>query len=299
MARDVRISPLEDRLLLAVDFGDASDALAGTGNYKTRDADGGPKHTIVAGIRLGASVDGEPDAAPTARANGDDVNLALPIDEDGVISRQTELIVTAGTVPTITLRATNTSGLARGTFNFTVNDAGLGIVSAPLTINVTAVADIVPDSLTANEDTALIANLITGTNGASADNFEGTPTLTSVTAATHGGATETAIVSINVVAGAELSIVATAVTRSSVVPVTISSLARMATTPSPAAAAAVSTTPATSSPTLRSTSGKHSCSCSPTERSSSRCKSAGCFAWNAIGQSVEVARCECAKFYFA
>ena len=87
----------------------------------------------------------------------DDVNLALPIDEDGVVSRQTDLIVTVGTVPTITLRATNTSGLARGTFNFTVNDAGMGIVSAPMTINVTAVNDVLvaqPRTVTTNEDTA-------------------------------------------------------------------------------------------------------------------------------------------------
>ena len=41
-----------------------------------------------------------------------------------------------------------------------------------MTVTVTAVADIVADSLTTNEDTAVTANLITGTNGASADNFE-------------------------------------------------------------------------------------------------------------------------------
>lgn len=49
-------------------------------------------------------------------------------------------------------------------------------------ITITPVADIVPDTVTTNEDTALSFNVITGTNGASADNFENANrTLTSVT----------------------------------------------------------------------------------------------------------------------
>ncbi|GGG05046.1 hypothetical protein GCM10010924_37040 [Rhizobium wenxiniae] len=49
-------------------------------------------------------------------------------------------------------------------------------------ITITPVADIVDDTVTTNEDTPLSFNVITGTNGASADNFENSGrTLTSVT----------------------------------------------------------------------------------------------------------------------
>src|SRR5437773_915444 len=69
---------LEDRAMLAIDFGDAPDlgGGAGAGDYQTLLANNGPRHTIVAGMRMGANVDGETDAFPNARANGDDVNQA-------------------------------------------------------------------------------------------------------------------------------------------------------------------------------------------------------------------------------
>lgn len=57
------------------DFGD----LAG---YPTLLADNGPRHTLVAGFRLGAKIDGELDGQPTANADGDD---AVTGDEDGVV----------------------------------------------------------------------------------------------------------------------------------------------------------------------------------------------------------------------
>src|SRR4051812_41994347 len=52
---------LEARPLLAADFGDAPDLGAGTGigNYKTLLADNGSSHTIVAGLQLGANIDGD------------------------------------------------------------------------------------------------------------------------------------------------------------------------------------------------------------------------------------------------
>ena len=60
-------------------------------------------------------------------------------------------------------------------------------------ITVTAVADIVADILTTNEDTAITANVITGTSGASADNFEsGARALTSVTQGANGSVSFTA-----------------------------------------------------------------------------------------------------------
>ena len=54
-------------------------------------------------------------------------------------------------------------------------------------ITVTPVADIVADSVTTPEDTAIIFNVITGTSGASPDNFENPAReVTSVTQGTHG-----------------------------------------------------------------------------------------------------------------
>ena len=72
---------LEDRCLLAVDFGDAPDTGIGSGpgNYRTLSNDSGPRHTIIAGLRLGASVDGfDGGVLQNAAANADDVNGALP-----------------------------------------------------------------------------------------------------------------------------------------------------------------------------------------------------------------------------
>ena len=111
--RPLGFEQLESRIVLADDFGDAPDTGAGTGagNYETLLANNGPRHTIVAGLRLGATVDGEADATPNARANGDDV-AADPDDEDGVVNPQADFLLTTGTQPTITLLVTNTTGTA-------------------------------------------------------------------------------------------------------------------------------------------------------------------------------------------
>jgi hypothetical protein len=108
-----RFDLLEPRVVLALDFGDAPDTGAGTGagNYETIIADGGPRHTIVAGLRLGATVDAEVNAAQTALANGDDITTS-PDDEDGVVNPQVDLLLTTGTQPTVALRATNTRSTA-------------------------------------------------------------------------------------------------------------------------------------------------------------------------------------------
>jgi hypothetical protein len=70
----------------ALDFGDAPDTGAGTGagNYQTTQADGGPSHKVVAGLLLGDTVDGDSGTLQNAAANADDVDGALPDDEDGV-----------------------------------------------------------------------------------------------------------------------------------------------------------------------------------------------------------------------
>ena len=58
-----------------------------------------------------------------------------------------------------------------------------------INVTVNAVADIVADTLTTTEDNAVIANVITGTNGASADNFEAAAVIQSVTQGTNGAVT--------------------------------------------------------------------------------------------------------------
>jgi Ca2+-binding RTX toxin-like protein len=96
-----------------VDYGDAPDTGAGTGvgNYQTLASDSGPSHTIVSGLFLGASVDGDDGTLQNDRANADDVDSALPDDEDGVLNLL-DLQGTIGAAPTVTLLATNTTGSA-------------------------------------------------------------------------------------------------------------------------------------------------------------------------------------------
>ncbi len=105
---------LEDRRLLALDYGDAPDTLAGTGpgNYNTLSTDNGPNHTIVVGLKLGANVDGDGGALQNAAANADDVNGALPDDEDGAHESGGRSVLTVGAQPTVNVRVTNTTGVA-------------------------------------------------------------------------------------------------------------------------------------------------------------------------------------------
>jgi hypothetical protein len=94
------------------DFGDAPDVAAGTGasNYNTLVSDNGPSHTIVAGLRMGASVHGDGGALQNAGANADDVNSALPDDEDGLVNPAADLVLTVGAQPTVNVRVTNSTG---------------------------------------------------------------------------------------------------------------------------------------------------------------------------------------------
>jgi hypothetical protein len=114
--------------VVEIDFGDAPDTASGTGrgNYETLLANNGPRHTVVTGLKLGSRIDGEADATQTARANGDDTTGALPIDEDGVINPRADFLLTTGTQPTITLRATNTTGTAATLYGW-VDTNGNGV----------------------------------------------------------------------------------------------------------------------------------------------------------------------------
>ncbi len=112
--RNATFEVLEDRRLLAVDFGDAPDIAFGTGvgNYNTLSTDNGPQHTIVVGLKMGANVDGDGGALQNAAANADDVNGALPDDEDGLTNPAADLVLTIGAQPTVNVRVTNTTGAA-------------------------------------------------------------------------------------------------------------------------------------------------------------------------------------------
>ena len=108
------VESLEPRVLLASDFGDAPDTAAGTGqgNYNTLATDNGPSHTAVAGLMMGATVDMEAGTLQNANANADDVDQALPDDEDGLSNPAVDLTLTQGAQPTVDVIVTNTIGSA-------------------------------------------------------------------------------------------------------------------------------------------------------------------------------------------
>ena len=110
----LRLEQLEDRRLLTgnLDFGDAPNLESGVGpgNYRTLLSDNGPNHVISPDIFMGAAVDGEADAVPNDKANGDDIDQALPDDEDGVSNPVSELAVTVGSQPEISVNVTNKTG---------------------------------------------------------------------------------------------------------------------------------------------------------------------------------------------
>ena len=90
-----------------LDYGDAPDPLASTaGRYPTLQANGGPRHIIDNNLRMGPSVDGEPDGQPTSIAQGDDNDGND--DEDGVAPGQ--LIIGQGQTPSIVVTLTNQTG---------------------------------------------------------------------------------------------------------------------------------------------------------------------------------------------
>lgn len=54
---------------------------------------------------------------------------------------------------------------------------GIGTTTANVAPNIVPVADITPDTVATNEDTNISFDVLTGTNGATADSFEGSPTV--------------------------------------------------------------------------------------------------------------------------
>ena len=76
-------------------------------------------------------------------------------------------------------------------YSYTVSSGGV-TETATVSVTVAAVVDVTTDTLSTAEDTAITANVITGTGGATGDNFEGTPSLSAVTQGTHGAVSFTA-----------------------------------------------------------------------------------------------------------
>jgi len=94
------------------DFGDAPDA-----PYPTLRASNGARHQIVPGVFLGATVDGEGDGQPSPGADGDDLNGAVPDDEDGVVFISP---LVAGSAASIQVTA-STPGTLNGWIDFNTN----------------------------------------------------------------------------------------------------------------------------------------------------------------------------------
>jgi uncharacterized repeat protein (TIGR01451 family) len=92
------------------DYGDAPDTGTGTatGNYQTTLNDGGARHDIVAGLRIGSQIDADNGTLQNTNANTDDTD-ATPDDEDGVTTFNT-LTTASGQTYTVPVNVTNTTG---------------------------------------------------------------------------------------------------------------------------------------------------------------------------------------------
>ncbi|QDV14718.1 FG-GAP repeat protein [Rosistilla oblonga] len=106
------VERLEDRHLLAIDFGDAPDLGVGTGvgDYQTLLADNGPSHEVSSRLFMGAIPDSEADAQPNEQAAGDDDRTGPRDDEDGLRNPTLDLAVTVTSSPTVNVFVTNTTG---------------------------------------------------------------------------------------------------------------------------------------------------------------------------------------------
>ncbi len=101
-----------------VDFGDAPNS------YGTTFASNGPRHTIVSGFSLGATVDAEVDGQPNAAATGDGA------DEDGVTLPAGNLFK-ACTTQGLTVNLTNTAGIATPKLDAWIDFDGDGTFDNP------------------------------------------------------------------------------------------------------------------------------------------------------------------------
>ncbi|MDB5386339.1 MAG: sodium/calcium exchanger 1, partial [Planctomycetaceae bacterium] len=114
--RGAWILPNASQSIYNIDYGDAPDTTSGTGpgNYQTLKANNGPSHDTFltqTTLFMGARVDGESNATPNVKANGDDAATS-PDDEDGLIEPGQDLELTVGSAPVVRVRATNLTGSA-------------------------------------------------------------------------------------------------------------------------------------------------------------------------------------------
>jgi hypothetical protein len=127
------------------DWGDAPDSAAAP-VYPTLLANNGARHQIViGGPVLGNAIDAEPDGQPSSAADGDDINGAVPDDEDGV-TFPTALIVP---VPAAIQVTSATGGILQGWIDWNGDgdwlDTGEQVITnLPLPAGTTAVPITVP-----------------------------------------------------------------------------------------------------------------------------------------------------------
>ena len=107
-ANDGEVEDYQLTITSLADFGDAPDTTAGTGvgDYQTLSANGGPSHTIVSGLTLGALVDDESEGQQSANADGDDSNG----DDEDAFSNFTGLTTALTTYSLTNIPVTNTTG---------------------------------------------------------------------------------------------------------------------------------------------------------------------------------------------
>ncbi|MBL9156643.1 MAG: tandem-95 repeat protein [Verrucomicrobiales bacterium] len=190
---------------------------------------GGVTETATVNVTIAPVNDAPTNIVPTAQSTNEDTNriitgVSVADVDGGTLTTTLSIPVGAGTLSvvtgggatitnngtaTVTIVGTATqinaalasityvptadyhTGTPATPFNLTVltSDGSLS-ASNTVAITVNSVADIVADTVTTNEDQAVTFNALTGTNGASADNFEnGARAVTAVTQGTNGTVT--------------------------------------------------------------------------------------------------------------
>ena len=152
-------------------FDGAGSATEDTGKqitFSLADADGGPATITVRLQVLHGTIDintGVGGGVAAGGVTGDNTNDVL------LTSTLSQINATLANLTGAVYRA-NADYNGADTLTVTSSSGGPQTDVATRTININAAADIVADSISTTEDNAVTANLITGTNGASADNFE-------------------------------------------------------------------------------------------------------------------------------
>ncbi|MGD9874493.1 MAG: GEVED domain-containing protein [Kiritimatiellia bacterium] len=147
-----------------IDFGDAPDP-----TYPTLLANNGARHTIVAGLSLGALIDAEGDGQPTAKADGDDVNPPIALDdEDGVTFLNAMFAGVPNTIQVVALVPAGTNAYLSAWMDFdgdgTWTNAGEQILADTPVTTGTNYVKFVPGAITATNSVFARFRLSTQTN---------------------------------------------------------------------------------------------------------------------------------------